>query len=370
MKYEKVLIIQGTRGIPAKHGGFETFAERFSEYMVSKGWRVIVYCQVDERSQVGNFDWKGVSCINIFSSLKGALGTVYFDLISIIHSLRIKGIVLTLGYNTAIFNILYLIFFRANIINMDGIEWRRNKWSFFARFWLRVNEQIAIRVGKKLIADHPEISKYLEKYSSVDKILMIPYGADSIDSSLQLQNYWIDRGLKKLGYSVVIARPEPENSIYEIVHSFSKVRRNHKLVILGKFVPDENEYHRKVISAASPEVLFVGPVYDKDLLASLRSCCMYYLHGHQVGGTNPSLVEALGAGCAIIAHDNHFNRWVSDNAAIYFSTCNDLENIFDNFFIESESYHEMKNFSRIRHESQFQWISVFQKYEKLLETYI
>lgn len=104
-----------------------------------------------------------------------------------------------------------------------------------------------------------------------------------------------------------------------MIRAFSSKRRDHTLVVLGNFLPNENSYHQSVISAASDEVLFVGAIYDSKVVDALRLFSRFYLHGHRVGGTNPSLVEGLAAGCAVIAHDNHFNRWVAGDGAAYFS---------------------------------------------------
>ena len=171
---------------------------------------------------------------------------------------------------------------------------------------------------------------------------MIPYGAEKIfeaDESV-LEKF----SIKKDQYSIVIARPEPENSILEVVKAFSKKGRSMKLVVMGNFYPEENEYHKKVLNVASNEVIFPGAIYDPNIINSLRFFSRFYIHGHKVGGTNPSLVESLGTGCAIVAHDNVYNKWVAGPNAKYFSGASDLELFFsgehldDNFMLEKRRY--------------------------------
>jgi len=364
---EMKLLILGIRGVPAAHGGFETFAEFLSLYLVKKGWEVQVYCQEDEGDKIWEDTWKGVHLVHIPVKWEGALGTIIFDWKSTFHASKQKGLVLTLGYNTAVFSMLYRLKGKKNLFNMDGLEWKRDKWTFPERAWLYLNERMGCWLGNHLIADHPEIKKHLVTRVKPEKVTMIPYGSDRIDEAdeSQLARY----GLLPEFYSIVIARPEPENSILEIVKAFSAEPRQHRLVVLGKFSPDENVYHKLVLNAASDEVMFPGAIYDKDVVNSLRYYCRLYVHGHTVGGTNPSLVEALGAGSAILAHDNHFNRWVAGEDAAYFSNEVDCAKQFKRLLQESFSIQSMKNASRILHSERYTWAEVLSQYEGLLKTY-
>ena len=169
--------------------------------------------------------------------------------------------------------------------------------------WLYLNERAGCWLGNHLIADHPEIKAHLTTRVADAKITMIPYGADRIDNpdSGVLAQY----GLQPGGYAMVIARPEPENSILETVAAFSRKPRGMKLVVLGQYDPQKMLYHKQVRDAASDEVLFPGAIYEKATVSALRFHSAIYAHGHQVGGTNPSLVEAMGAGSAVLAHGNH-----------------------------------------------------------------
>jgi glycosyltransferase involved in cell wall biosynthesis len=364
MSNRKQLTILGIRGIPACHGGFESFAEKLSLYLVRQGWDVTVYCQECGDGPVTKSSWEGVNLINISVKNEGALGTIVFDFKATVHALSQKGLFLTLGYNTAIFNLLQRLKGQVNIINMDGIEWRRDKWGVVAKTWFWLNERIGCWAGNHLVADHPHIKSHLSTRVRSSKTTMIPYGAVEVhDADIDALH---DYGLKPRKFSVIIARPEPENSFLEMVSAFSQRLRGHTLVVLGNFQPNTNQFHRAVMQAASDEVIFPGAIYDSRVVEALRFYCRFYLHGHRVGGTNPSLVEALGAGCAVIAHDNLFNRWVAGESASYFKDEEACTRLFDQLLDDAFDISSMRAGSLKRFRESFTWPQVLGEYERLL----
>jgi glycosyltransferase involved in cell wall biosynthesis len=357
------VLILGTRGIPSKHSGFETFAQDLSLFLGARGHKVTVYCQVSKAEQFREDEWNGIRRVLIPAG-DGSLGTILFDWHAIRHSMREKGVVLTLGYNTAIFNAMYRLRGAANLMNMDGIEWRRQKWSRLARAWFWVNEWAGARVATHLVADHPEIGKHLLRHTSPEKITVIPYGADVVSSAPVdlIQNY----GLSPKKYYLLIARPEPENSILEIVQAYSLKRRGMPLVVLGKYERDGTSYQNKVLDAAGPEIKFLGAIFDRVVVRALRFHARAYIHGHRVGGTNPSLVESLAAGNAVIAHDNRFNRWVAGEDARYFQSTGDLAEILKSLDAEGSQLLNMEEASRRRHRESFTQDGILCAYEELL----
>ena len=361
------IAILGTRGIPACHGGFETFAERLALHLVDRGWLVTVYCQDERDGEVLESEYQGVRLVSIPEQRAGAAGTVFFDWKSTQRAAREPGLVLTLGYNTAAFTTWYRIRHRSSVINMDGLEWQRGKWGRGARIWLRLNEWFACRLADHLVADHPEIARYLSTVAPRSKITMIPYGADAVTDADPRRVE--ELGLAPRGYALVVARPEPENSLLEIVSAFSKRPRGVQLVVLGKYRPDENEYQRRVLEAASDEVVFPGAIYDRTTVAALRYFARAYIHGHTVGGTNPALVEALAAGCPVLAHDNRFNRWVAGPEAAYFGNEFSCSAAIDVLLDDANRLHQMSDASRARHAAAFTWERVLGQYEALLAPY-
>lgn len=358
------LAILGIRGVPAAHGGFETFAERLALYLVANGWRVTVYCQEEGDGAAYEDLWQGVHRVHIPSGADNAVGTIRFDWRCIAHAVKHRpDVALTLGYNTGVFCARLRLAGIPNAINMDGIEWMRDKWGRAERAWLYLNDWAACWLGNRLIADHPSIARHLRTRVAASKITMIPYGADVVDDISDAPVRAL--GLEPGQYLTLIARPEIENSVLEIVRAFSRKPRGVKLVVLGRYAPDASAYHREVLAAASDEVQFVGAIYEADVVRALRRHCLLYVHGHRVGGTNPSLVEALAAGNAVLAHQNRFNYWVAGPQAEYFADERACEAAFE-VLGDVQRLQEMANGSRLRHWEAFRWEHVLRRYETLL----
>ena len=362
----KTLRILGTRGIPAAHGGFETFAEHLALYLRSCGWRVIVYCQESGQGEIFEDTWQGIERVRIPVKGNGSWSSIVFDWISIKHAAKHQDLCLTLGYNTAIFDILLRVKGIPNVINMDGIEWIRAKWGKGAKAWFWLNDWIGCFTGNHLVADHPAIKTHLMTRVSGDKITMIPYGAIPVEDAPTAAVEAL--GLEPGRYLTVIARPEPENSLLEIVTAFSAKRRGYKLAVLGKYCP-KDRYHQSVMEAASDEVCFLGPIYDQATVQALRFHSAAYVHGHQVGGTNPSLVEAMGAGNAILAHNNRFNKWVAGQGAGYFASVDELSNCLDMLLSDTNSLTRMREAARARFQQALTWPIVLSQYEDLLNRF-
>ncbi len=356
--------ILGIRGVPAAHGGFETFAEQLALHLVHRGWTVTVYCQVSGKGSVFEDSWKGIRRVNIPTIGDGSAATIIFDWKANNLAARERnGVVLTLGYNTAVFCARLRLAGLQNVINMDGIEWKRAKWGRTARVWFWLNDWAGCWLGNHLVADHPEIECHLRTRVRADKVTVIAYGADEVVSANEESVRAL--GLEPGRYATVIARPEPENSLLEIVSAFSRDRRGIDLLVLGKY-DQGNAYQRRVLESASQEVKFVGAIYDKEVVSALRFHSMLYVHGHQVGGTNPSLVEALGAGNPILAHSNRFNRWVAGEQAAYFDGTEECAAMFDELLAKPERLAAMAKASRDRHRLQFTWEKILGEYEALL----
>jgi hypothetical protein len=363
----RTLRILGIRGIPAAHGGFETFAEKFALYMVRRGWDITVYCQEKGDGPFWEDRWEGVRRIHIPVKGDTSMSSIRFDWKSIRHAAKSTDLCLTLGYNTAIFCTWLRWKKVKNIINMDGIEWARKKWGLLAKAWFFFNEVLGCWLGNHLIADHPEIANHLAKKVSRKSITTIPYGAKRIVAAEpELVRAY---GLQPGRYAILIARPEPENSILEVVRAWSSEKRPYPLVVLGRY-NEKVPYHREVQAAAGPDVLFPGAIYEKAKVEALRFHTRFYVHGHQVGGTNPSLVEALGAGNAVLAHDNKFNRWVVGNAGVFFKSERDLKKQIDHFINENGKIEELSKNARKQHVQHFTFEHVHVLYEIVLKSYL
>lgn len=359
-----VVRILGTHGIPAAYGGFETAAENVALFLVEHGWRVIVYCQIEGSGEISHDEWRGIERVNIPVNLPGWRGTSYFDLRSVKHAAAHDDVCLVFGYNTAIFNVWQRLKRTPLLINMDGIEWSRARWGFARQAILYINERIAAAVGHQLIADHPEIERYLWSRAPRRKVSMITYGAHEVldASTAPLEEY----GLVPGGYLTLVCRPIPENSILELVAGFSAKQRGCRLLVVGPYDPESDAYHRALMDAASAEVQFPGAIFDQERLQALRFHSKMYLHGHTVGGTNPSLVEALAAGNPVLAHDNAYNRWTAGATQRYFRSAADVEQILDELLEDDVTLLAMGTAARARFRAEFTWEHVAGQYEAAL----
>lgn len=360
--------ILGTHGVPANYGGFETAAENVGLFLRDQGWRVVIYCQVSRSGNAWEDIWNGLERVNIPVAREGWLGTSLFDLKSIWHAAKFRDVCLTFGYNTAVFNVLQRIKRIPNVINMDGIEWSRARWGKVKQGILWTNERIACWVGNDLIADHPVIEEYLATRARRSKLTTITYGANAVYAAPTAPV--IAHGLVPGNYLTLICRPIPENSILELVQGFSAEHRDHTLVVLGTYTPDTDDYHRAVMDAASDEVVFPGGIYDPAELAAIRFHASAYLHGHTVGGTNPSLVEAMAAGNAVIAHDNAYNRWVVDRGALYFTTAEDAAAAVTRLLGDPVLRAQLGAASQSRHAEEFSWEHIGGQYQDLLNRHV
>jgi glycosyltransferase involved in cell wall biosynthesis len=354
------LLILGTRGIPAAHGGFETFAERLALHLASRGWRVGVYCQAEVervRDRVSTRTWNGITLITVEVALRGPAATLAFDAFCVKDAATRGGVCLVLGYNGAAF----LPYLRARggriLTNMDGIEWRRPKWPLPVRAFFYGSEWIAAWSSQRLVADHPAIADHLARRRPRRAIATIPYGGDPPPADLRPPPLGLEPGR----YLVSIARIEPDNNILTLVEAFSRKPRGMRLVVLGTLKVG-NAYHRAVEDAAGLEVLMPGAIYEPEMVQSLRVHARAYLHGHTVGGTNPSLVEALWAGNAVIAHDNPFNRGTAGDGQFYFTDGDSCAAAIERVLTDDGAVAAARAAARAQAE-RFRWDDVLAAYE-------
>jgi glycosyltransferase involved in cell wall biosynthesis len=359
------VLILGTRGVPAAHGGFESFAEKLALFLVERGWRVTVYCQDDVATVTQRFatdTWCGVERVRVQVAEQGARATIAFDWHSTQHASGEEGVCLVLGYNTAAFMALLRVRGKKILINMDGIEWKRPKWSAPVRAWFYLNEWLGAWLGHRLVADHPAIEDHLATRRPRGAIAMIPYGGDEVVAVSAAPLAAL--GLTPQKYLVSIARIEPDNSILPMVEAFSRKPRGAKLVVLGKR-EEGSAYHAAVRAAASEEVIFPGAIYGKAVQA-LRLHARAYCHGHTVGGTNPSLVESLWCGNAVLAHRNRFNQWTAGAEQFFFADADECERMIERILTDDIAVARAGRMARLRAAADFVWTDILAAYEREL----
>lgn len=356
------IYIIGTRGVPNRYGGFERLVEVLAPYLASKGHDVTVFCAAEPSApSVAEDHWHGVRRRYIRTTFTGGVGTLQYDLTSFREVPR-GSVAFAFGYGTALFQLFLKVRGIRHCVNMDGFEWRRAKWSFVVKHWLRMNEWMAARLGDVLIADHPEIQAYLTQRYGVPSE-MIAYGVDLSDKAQPAHSHALLDQFAPNDFFLVIARPEPENQVHVVLDAYRRSGRRTPMLVIGDFT--RTQYGRHLKQTYS-DVTFTGPIYDAHVLDALRARAALYLHGHSVGGTNPSLIEAMAAGALIAAHDNQFNRWVIGNGGLFFSGVEDLSVLLTRP-VSSATRAEYTAAALRACKERFMWSRILSAYEKVLD---
>lgn len=364
----KVAII-GTRGIPAKYGGFETFAQEVSTRLVERGFDVTVVCPPGKEMPK---EYNGVKLAYTKNTKdKNPLG---YYLESVRWTVK-EGfdVVLTCGQGGYAY-IPHIFTSKTKkpvfITNTDGIEHRRTKWNLLVRLAVVriLSEWNSVIFSHKLVADSKGIEDYLNKeywWVPNKDITVIEYGAQVLDPDSFPESLIEVYGLKHEGYHLVVSRLEPENNVSMIIEGYKNAKTDKPLIVVGNL--NGNKYVKSLLdSAKGYDIRFLGGVYEPDKLKALRIHAASYLHGHSVGGTNPSLLEALGAANIVIGHDNPFNREVTDNKSFYFSNpqeCSEAIEIVER--LDDAKKKELKDGAVNRIKSYYNWNRIADEYVKL-----
>lgn len=355
--------ILGTRGIPNRYSGYEQFAEYFSQYMVQKGHDVSVYSSSLHPYQDKKFH--GVKLIHQTDpeDKLGTFGQFVYDFNCIRDSRRQNfDLLLLLGYTSSSVWGWHLPKNTIIVSNMDGLEWKRTKYNWAVRQFLKFAEYLAIRTSDFYIADSKGIQTYLtSKYGISSKY--IAYGVHN-DQKYDAKLF-SKLNLKSGEYSMLIARMEPENNIETILDGFEKSSVNQPFIVIGN---PENKFGKRLQKKyqSNKNIQFIGSVYNLPALNYLREHARLYFHGHSVGGTNPSLLEAMVSKACICAHNNPFNRAILEEDAFYFQTSSDITKLFNAKLPTDCLDRKEKNRKKVLEE--FSWDTINSSYESFLES--
>ncbi len=307
----------GTRGVPAAYGGFETAIEEIGSRLAGRGHEVTVYCR--NAAEPSEREYAGMRLVHLPALRLKAAETLSHTALSVVHATtRVHRPDVAFVFNAA--NAPFVPLLRARgipaAVHVDGLEWQRDKWRGAGRAYYRWAERSAVRNADSLIADAQGIASYYSAAFGAPTRL-ISYGAPL--QSNPITDRLDELGLSWKGFHLVVARFEPENHVDVIVEGYVRSNAIRPLVVVGA-APYAAEYTKRVQSRVGddPRVLLLGGIYDQDLLDQLYAGALSYLHGHSVGGTNPSLLRAMGAGTAVLAWDVSFNREVARERGRYF----------------------------------------------------
>lgn len=381
---KRQVFIVGCKGIPAAYGGFETFVEKLTEKQVSPDIRYHVARLAKDNQR---YEYNGAKCFDINVPEMGAAKAIYYDVKALEYCIqycqerpdiknpifyvlacrigpfigRLKKKIKKLG------GTLY--------VNPDGHEWKRAKWNYFVRKYWKYSEKHMVKHADLLVCDSKNIEKYIlddyEKYNP--KTTHIAYGADiqpSIlsDDDSSLLKWYKEKGLKAHNYYLVVGRFVPENNYETMIREFMKCKTDKDFALITNVSDSFLEVLKeKTGFDTDPRIKFVGTLYDQELLKKVRENAYAYLHGHEVGGTNPSLLEALGSTNLNLLLNVGFNKEVGEDAALYWTKDDgNLASLFEKAdALSNEEILALGTKAKNRIKDAYSWEHIVEEYEKL-----
>lgn len=347
----KKISIVGTAGIPACYGGFETLVENLTSYS-SGDIKYYVFCSGKTyENKLEEYNGAELKYVNLNAN---GIQSIPYDIISLFNS-RKSDVILILGVSGCVALPFIRIISNAKIItNIDGLEWKRSKWNYAIKKFLKFSEWMAVKFSDAVVADNQEITKYVKESYGIEAVT-IAYGGDHVLQG-SIEGDYDD-------YYLSLCRIEPENNVELILETFSKSRK--KLKFVGNW--NSSEFGKRMIKKYSEffNIEMIAPIYDIERLFEIRSKCKAYVHGHSAGGTNPSLVEIMHFAKPVLAFDCAFNRYTTDNRALYFHNKLELSEILNNEQMHSE---QMQNCALSMKEiacSRYTWKTIAKSYEAL-----
>lgn len=383
----KNVFIIGSKGIPARYGGFETFVEKLTEQQVSKEIKYHVSCLSNDTRE---FEHNGARCFNVNVPDIGPAKAVYYDIMALrecIKYIKENHIENAIVYILACRIGPFIGFYKRKLeklgatlfVNPDGHEWKRGKWNAAIRQYWKISEKLMVKHADLLVCDSINIEKYIkEDYKKYNpKTTFIAYGADIeksklSDDDITLLNWYKEKKVKAKEYYLVVGRFVPENNYETMITEFMKSKTKKDFVLITNV--EQNKFYEQLKEKTGfdndPRIKFVGTVYDQELLKKIRENAYGYFHGHEVGGTNPSLLEALATTDLNLLLDVGFNREVGGNGALYFTKKQGALSSIINEDIDIFKIKELGDKAKKRIGENYSWKYIIERYENIFITSI
>lgn len=378
----KDIFIIGSRGLPAQYGGFETFVEKLVSHKVSPRIRYHVACLSDERTGK-HFDYKGADCFTVNPPKLGPARVIAYDMMAINYSLKLikkeeiqEPIFYILGNTIGAF----IAYFAKKIqsiggvllVNPDGLEWKRAKWSKPVQSYLKYSEKEMTKYADLIISDNRGIETYIHNTYPWSNTTFIAYGTDLSKTTLtaeddSVRDWYQKWQTQEKGYYLILGRFVPENNYEKAIREFMKSSTERNLVIICNHEgnPYFDELRQITGFDKDKRVKFVGTVYDQDLLKYIRNQAFAYIHGHEVGGTNPGLLEALAQTDLNLIYNVDFNHQVAKDTALYWNKEDgNLSNLIDSVD-DQVSFEDLGNAAKANMKENYTWEKIVGEYEEL-----
>ena len=381
---EKNVFIIGSNGIPANYGGFETFVENLTYKKINNNIKYHVACLAKNNEE---FEYNNARCFNVNVPNIGPAKAIYYDLVALRRAIKyikknkIKNTTIyLLGSTIGAFVGLYKNKIKkigAKLyVNPDGCEWKRDKWNYFVKKYLKYSEKIMVKYADLVICDSVNIEKYIkEQYKKYNpNTTFIAYGSDieencSEESKEKLQKWYEEKQVSKNEYYLIVGRFVPENNYETMIKEFMKSTTKKDLVIITNVEKNKfyEELKQKTNFDKDKRIKFVGTVYDTEVLKQIRQNAYAYLHGHEVGGTNPSLLEALATTNLNLLLGVSFNKEVADNTAMYWNKEeNNLSNLINTAeTLKNDEIEQYGKKAKERIKEEYSWQKIINNYEQI-----
>lgn len=378
----KDIFIIGSRGLPAQYGGFETFVEKLVSHKASPAIRYHVACLSDE-STGNHFDYKGADCFTVNPPKLGPARVIAYDMMAINYSLKL---IKKEGIQSPIFYILgntigaFIVYFAKKIqsvggillVNPDGLEWKRAKWSKPVQSYLKYSEKEMTKYANLIISDNRGIETYIQNTYPWARTTFIAYGTDLSKTTLTAEDApvrdWYQKWqTQEKYYYLILGRFVPENNYETAIREFMKSSTERDLVIICNH--EGNAYFDELRQITGfdkdKRVKFVGTVYDQDLLKYIRNQAFAYIHGHEVGGTNPGLLEALAQTDLNLIYNVDFNHQVAQETALYWNKEDgNLSKLIDS--VDGQvSFEDLGDAAKANMKENYTWEKIVGEYEEL-----
>lgn len=356
---KKKIAIIGTNGLPGRYGGWDQLLNHLTNQLSNK-YDIIVYTS-SYNSVKGLKEYNGAK-IKIIPLKANGYQSVLYDAVSMVHAGIKYDEMLILGTSGCVFLPIIKLFGKRLILNPDGAEWKRKKWNRYIKWFLKKSEELGVKYSDIIVSDNKIIQDFIRE-NYFRKTELIAYGGDNARYVMLKNDTKVKYNIEKEDYAFKVCRIEPENNIDLILESF--VGLNFKLILVGNW--DFSNYGKNLREKYSlnKNLLLLDPIYDQQILDELRANCGIYLHGHSVGGTNPSLVEAMNLGLYCSVFDVDYNRETTENSAVYFKNSQELREIVKNVLMKKVDTLVIREKMREIALRRYKWVDIVNQYDSV-----
>ena len=356
----KKIAIIGTNGLPGNYSGWDQLVKHLTANLRNDFEFIVYTSSIGVKRKLKNYQGTRLQYIPFKAN---GIQSIPYDICSLIHAAFTCDFIFICGTSGCITLPLIRLINRYIVLNPDGQEWKRGKWNKGVQWFLKISENFGVRFAKEVIADNKKIQEYIAEEYCKDSML-IEYGGDQVLKIPMSEGTKIKYNIQPHNYVFKVCRIEPENNIHLIIEAFRNIPEI-PLILVGNWNHSEYGKNLREANKGYKNLKLLDPIYDQKTLDELRSNCKVYIHGHSVGGTNPSLVEAMNLGLCIVAYDVDYNRETTENQAIYFQNPEELLSVMRKIEANEIKVSEYRAGMEIIAKRRYLWHIITEKYREV-----